>query len=114
MPNEWLRDLYAHQTWAESEHWKAIDAPPGALEDEAIRKRLHHIHFVQHAFLWTIGDRKTSFAMTKAEDFGSFDALRSYAREYHAQAGPRNARLADPPPTDLIFWFWKGRPAGTW
>ena len=162
MPNEWLRDLYAHQAWADAEHWNAIGAHPAAREDAAIRQRLHHLHFVQHAFLWTVGPRDHPFAVTKPGDFTSFDRLREYAREYHVRApilrDLSDARLAEPvsivwfkdppltitvaealtqcamhsqyhrgqnatrlrelggepPPTDLIYWQWKGRPPGAW
>ena len=95
MANQWLRDLHAHQSWADAEHWRAVGAHPAAYEDLAIRGRLHHIHFVQHAFLWTIGDRTQLFTPTKVEDFSSFDALRSYARSYHEQALPLISALSD-------------------
>ena len=47
MPS-YLEELYAHQEWADAEHWRALEAHPPALEDKAIRDRLHHIHLVQH------------------------------------------------------------------
>jgi uncharacterized damage-inducible protein DinB len=105
--NEWLSDLLAHQAWADAVHWKALGAHEAARDDKAIRIRLHHIHFVQHAFLWTVGDRMVPFVPTKADDFGSFDALRRYAHDYYVQAGPAlkslsDARLAEPV---SIVWF---------
>ena len=107
MGHEWLRDLFAHQSWADAEHWRAIGAHPAAYDDLGIRGRLHHIHFVQHAFLWTVGDRKHLFTPTRAEDFSSFEALRSYALEYHEQVGPflkalSDTRLVEPV---SIVWF---------
>jgi hypothetical protein len=42
-----LSDLFAHQEWADSVHWSALGAHAGVLEDEAVRKRLHHLHSVQ-------------------------------------------------------------------
>ena len=107
MSNDWLRNLYGHQSWADAEQWRALGEHPAARSDQAIHNRLHHIHFVQHAFLWTVGDRKSQFAMTTAEDFASFDELRSYAREYHERiapflAGLSDARLAEPV---SIVWF---------
>ena len=163
MSNGWLHDLYSHQTWADSEHWRALGGHQAARDDHAIHKRLHHIHFVQRAFLWTVGDRMSPFVVDKAEDFASFDELRAYARRYHEQvpallAGLSDARLAEPvsivwfkdppltitvaealtqcamhshyhrgqnatrlrelggepPATDLIVWYWKGRPAPLW
>ena len=129
----------------------------------AIRQRLHHIHFVQHAFRWTVGDRAQPFRMTKPEDFPKFESLQAYAREFHEQApsfvksltparlkehvaivwfkdpplsitiaealtqaamhsqyhrGQNATRLrelgGEPPPTDYIFWLWKGRPKPAW
>ena len=107
MAHEWLRDLFAHQAWADAEHWKAIGAHPAARDDKAVRDRLHHIHFVQHAFLWTVGDRTEAFAVTKPADFVSFDALHDYARLYYARLGSAldrltDARLAEPV---SIVWF---------
>ena len=107
MDAQLLKDLARYQAWADAELWRAIGAHSKAREDQAILNRLHHIHFVQHAFLWTVGDRKRLFTPTKAEDFGSFEALRSYAREYHEQVGPlltslSDTRLAEPV---SIVWF---------
>jgi hypothetical protein len=48
----YLHELYAHQEWADAEHWRAFEDFPAALADLAIRSRLHHIHLVQSAFLW--------------------------------------------------------------
>ena len=81
--NPVLHDLYGHQAWADAQHWRAIGAHAPAREDHAIRNRLHHIHFVQQAFLWVVGDRTTDFAMTKPADFPSFEDLKAYARAFH-------------------------------
>ena len=45
--NQILKDLYQHQEWADAEHWQAMEKFHSALEDKAIRYRLHHIHYVQ-------------------------------------------------------------------
>ena len=81
--NPLLHDFYGHQVWADAEHWRAVEAHPPAAQDAAIRNRLHHIHIVQRAFLWAVGDRAEGLALTKADDFASLPALRRYAREYH-------------------------------
>jgi uncharacterized damage-inducible protein DinB len=89
-----LLELFAHQAWADAEHWRALDAFPAALEDNTIAKRLHHLHFVQRAFLsvW----RGEPFQKTSLKDFPSMAALRDHARRYHKDvavflptAGPR-------------------------
>ena len=50
-----LRDLYGHQAWADAEHWRAIEAHPAARDDQAIRRRLYHLHSVQRGFMWVVG-----------------------------------------------------------
>ena len=49
MSNDWLRNLYRYQAWADAEHWRAIGDHQPARHDEAVRKRLHHIHRGQNA-----------------------------------------------------------------
>jgi len=77
----YLNELYSHQTWADAELWRAIEAHPAALADKAIRERLVHIHLVQHGFLWVTGPRTAQFAFKKPEDFPDVVELKSYARQ---------------------------------
>lgn len=78
--SSFLDELYAHQAWADAEHWRAFEGHPLALDDKAIRKRLLHIHQVQHAFLWLTGPRTSGFAFKKLEDFPSMADLKKYAQ----------------------------------
>lgn len=82
--NSYLDELYAHQEWADAEHWRAFEAYPAALADKAIRERLLHIHQVQHAFLWITGPQTSEFGFKKLEDFPSMTDLKQYAQHYHA------------------------------
>src|SRR5262245_53167882 len=158
-----LHDLLRHQEWADAEHWRAIESCPAAAADSVIRTRLHHIHQVQRAFAWIVGDRSERFTITRAEDFADLHALKPYAAEYYAGAVPLLLQLTtdqlarrinvpwfqnppleirvdealtqcvmhshyhrgqnatrlrelggEPPLTDLIAWFWKGRPSASW
>lgn len=84
MPS-YLDELYAHQEWADAEHWRAFEAHPSALEDKAIRERLLHIHLVQQAFLWIVGPRSEPFASRKIEEFPAMADLKTYGREGLAQ-----------------------------
>jgi uncharacterized damage-inducible protein DinB len=43
MDVEVLQDLARHQTWADTEHWKALHANAKLIEDTEIRKRLNHM-----------------------------------------------------------------------
>ncbi|HKT87013.1 MAG TPA: DinB family protein [Candidatus Sulfotelmatobacter sp.] len=80
-----IEELYAHQEWADAEHWRAIEAHPPAFSDVKMRERLLHIHQVQHAFLWVTGSRSAGFAFKKMEDFPSMLELKNYGREGLAQ-----------------------------
>jgi uncharacterized damage-inducible protein DinB len=77
----YLDELYAHQEWADAEHWRAFEAHPATLEDKAIRERLLHIHLVQHAFLWVTGLRTAQFDFKKMEDFPTMADLKKYGRQ---------------------------------
>jgi len=77
----YLTELYAHQEWADAEHWRAFEAHPPALEDQAIRERLLHIHLVQHGFLWVTSPARPEFAFKKLEDFPAASDLKKYAQQ---------------------------------
>ena len=77
----YLDELYAHQEWADAEHWHAFEAHPPALEDKAIRERLLHIHLVQHGFLWVTSPQRSEFAFKKLDDFSTISDLKKYAQE---------------------------------
>ncbi|HEY3972541.1 MAG TPA: DinB family protein [Candidatus Sulfotelmatobacter sp.] len=77
----YLDELYAHQEWADGEHWRAFEAHPAALADKAIRERLFHIHIVQHGFLWVTSPVKADFVFKKLEDFPAMTDLKNYGRE---------------------------------
>lgn len=158
-----LLDLYRHQAWADAEHWRALKSAPAALDDVSIRIRLHHLHLVQQAFLWTARDAGERFAITKPEDYPDIRTMEAEVRVFHETAIPYVAALAEaerneritipwfkdpplvisreealtqaamhsqyhrgqnatrlrelggaPPLTDLIVWWWKGRPAAQW
>jgi uncharacterized damage-inducible protein DinB len=103
--SEMLRDLYAHQAWADAEHWRALAAFPGAMEDTAVHDRLHHIHLVQRAFLSLVQGEPPR--LWKPADYPSLAALREDLLLYHRLAAEvvaalTPARLAD---RVAIPWF---------
>ncbi len=157
----WLRDMIRHMEWADAEHWKALEAFSGGLNDRTIRKHLHHIHLVQHAFCSVVSEKPPVWR--KEEEFKTSDELKSWAKAQHANLEafirdatettlsykvtvpwfknpPLQLSIAealtqvtmhshyhraqnalrfreiggDPPLTDIIAWYWKGRPKPTW
>jgi uncharacterized damage-inducible protein DinB len=105
MPS-YLDELYAHQEWADAEHWRAFEAHAAALQDRAIRERLHHIHLVQSAFLWVTGPRTAQFAVTKAEDYQNMADLKTFARELHVEMASMVGRADDARLAEMIEVPW--------
>jgi uncharacterized damage-inducible protein DinB len=91
----YLAELYAHQKWADAEHWRAFEGYQAALADKALFERLHHIHLVQHAFLWITGPRTSPFEPKKVEAFPDPAALKAYARQGLADLDERLAEAAE-------------------
>jgi len=79
--SSYLDELYAHQVWADAEHWRAFEAHPAALKDKALYERLHHIHLVQHGFLWITGPRTSPFEYKKAAEYPDPASLKQYAQQ---------------------------------
>jgi len=103
--NELLHDLYGHQTWADAEHWKSLESWPSAIRDEAICKRLHHIHLTQRAFLSIV--RGEPLTIKRLEDFPDMAALKDYAHAYHDDVADflKNATSSELALVHVIPWF---------
>jgi uncharacterized damage-inducible protein DinB len=83
-----LQDMLRHQEWADAEHWRAIESCAAAATDTAVRTRLHHIHLVQHAFAWMVGDRNERFVISQPAEFADLAALKPYAAAYYDRSFP--------------------------
>jgi uncharacterized damage-inducible protein DinB len=46
-----LQPLMRHMEWADALVWSAVLALPAERADPLTRERLHHVHWVQHAYL---------------------------------------------------------------
>jgi uncharacterized damage-inducible protein DinB len=99
-----LSELYAHQAWADAEHWRHLETIAGALEDDAVRRRLHHIHLVQRAYLAIVtGER---FRPKPLEKFASMAELKHDARQCHAAADATIRSLSPQATVALITIPW--------
>lgn len=79
-----LRNLLAHQAWADASHWRALEACPPALDDPSIRERLFHIWQVERAFLRVF---RGTPERPRDPAFSAPALLREEARRYHEEAG---------------------------
>ena len=105
--HSYLHELYAHQEWADAEHWRAFEAHPPALKDKALYERLHHIHLVQHGFFWITGPRTSAFEYKKAGQYPDPADLKRYAQQGLADLNDR-LRTATPEALEEIVeipWF---------
>jgi uncharacterized damage-inducible protein DinB len=108
--NPILRDMLGHQFWADTELWNAIGAHAAARGDKVIRDRLHHIHVVQRAFIWALGDRAIQFDVSEPEAFTSFETLASFGRQCHEDFGRVLAGVDDAHLADLVSIPWFQNP----
>lgn len=102
----YLQELFIHQEWADAEHWRAIEACPQALKDNALCERLVHIHLVQHAFLWIAGPQTTQFSLKKPEDFPTTSDLKRYGQEGNADLRKLLMSLAPDRLEEVIVVPW--------
>ncbi len=104
--NSLLRDLCGHQAWADAEHWRAIGSYAPARDDQILRNRLHHLHYVQRSFVWVVGDHAARFVSSAPDDFATFDDLKAFARESHAVIDRLLLRLTDARSVEPVSIPW--------
>ena len=93
-----------------------------AFDDLKRYAREHHDRI--GAYMATVGDARLgeSIAIPWFEDppltITVEQALTQCALHSHYHRGQNATRLrevgGEPPPTDLIFWYWRGRPKAVW
>lgn len=77
-----IRDLYAHQEWADAQHWQALRAFPPVLENEGLKQGLFHIHAVQK--VWLARWQGVDLGFPKIEDYPYTKDLYTFAKSCHA------------------------------
>lgn len=105
--DSYLVELYAHQDWADAEHWRSFESHPPALGDKTLKERLLHIHLVQNGFLWVTGPRTSKFDLKKLEDFKTMADLKRYGRRANAdlQQALKNASTERLEEIIEVPWF---------
>jgi uncharacterized damage-inducible protein DinB len=88
---ELLKDLYAHQAWADAAHWRALLAHGPALGDADLKARLFHIHAVQQ--VWLARWQGVPLPFPKVEDYPDLKDLYHFAKACHVAQGAYLERL---------------------
>ena len=77
-----VRDLYAHQEWADALHWRAVRGSGTAREDAELKARLVHIHGAQQ--IWLGRWQGVRLGMPGADDYGAMEDAFHFAQACHA------------------------------
>ena len=77
-----IRDLYAHQEWADAAHWRAVLGSEAARRDAELKARLVHLHGAQQ--LWLGRWQGISLPFAKAEDHAAIEDTFHFAKACHA------------------------------
>lgn len=88
-----LKELYAHQAWADARQWGALLAHGPAREDPDLFVRLVHLHAVQRAWLGRWQGEPVPFA--EPSDFPGLPELLAYARDAHGRLAAFLAGLGE-------------------
>ena len=105
-----IRDLYAHQAWADAELWRFLDVAPSAIVDKRVGELLNHIHAVQRYFLSAVqGEPLTREQLMIQMELP--ELVESY-QKYHATAESFLAKMRESHLDDAISvpWFPSFRP----
>jgi uncharacterized damage-inducible protein DinB len=100
-----IRDLFAHQAWADFQMWHYLGATPAAHTDKKVFEVLGHTHAVQRFFLSAIqGEPLTRELLTKEIPLPD---LRESYREFHIQADRFLSKMRDSHLKDhvVVPWF---------
>ena len=105
-----LRDLFAHQAWADAQMWHYVGATAAAHTDEKVLKILGHMHAVQRFFLSAVQGEPLTIEELRRE-FPLPDLRDSY-REYHVQADRALSKMRDSHLKDVVVvpWFPEFQP----
>ena len=76
-----IRDLYAHQSWADALQWGAISGSPAAKASEEMKERLVHLHGAQ--WIWLARWQGESQPFPVSSQFVEVEDLRIFALEVH-------------------------------
>jgi uncharacterized damage-inducible protein DinB len=99
-----IRDLFAHQAWADAQMWHYFGATPAAHSDKKVLELLGHIHAVQRFFLSAVqGEPLTREELTKELSLAD---LRDSYRAYHVQADRFLPKMRDSHLKDRITVPW--------
>ena len=101
---ELIRDLYAHQAWADGEMWRFLGDAPQARAEKKVVELLNHIHAVQRFFLSAVqGAPLTREELMKEL---ALVELRTSYEKYHADSQGFLATMSENRLKDVVNVPW--------
>lgn len=100
-----IQDQFRHMEWADACVWRAVKSSEAAMADERMRRRLHHLHAVQRAFLGVWRNEPVDFAA--GTSLGPLE-LMAWGRDYHREALQIVAAFSEPELDRPIVLPWTG------
>ncbi|TSA23891.1 hypothetical protein D4R75_02530 [bacterium] len=103
-----IQDLFGHQEWADAELWKAVEACPGALDQEDISKRFRHFHSTQYAYLQLLRGEKADVRsfISRFGDSVPIQTVKQNAIETHRELAKFLADLPESKLEEKLFIPW--------
>jgi uncharacterized damage-inducible protein DinB len=99
-----IRDLYAHQAWADAEMWRYFGSTAAAHTDRKVVELLGHTHAVQRFFLSVVqGEPLTREEVSKEI---LLPDLRESYRDYHVQVDRALSKMRDSRMKDRVVVPW--------
>ena len=99
-----IRDLFAHNSWANAEVWKFVAATPASHNDKRVLELLNHIHVVQRFFVSTV----QGTPLTRDELQREMDRveLRASFRQFHESTDTFLAKMRESHLDDHVNVPW--------
>jgi uncharacterized damage-inducible protein DinB len=76
-----IRELYAHQSWADALQWEAIAASPAAHGSDELKERLVHLHGAQR--IWLARWKGQTQEFPAPSQFATVEEIRTFAQDVH-------------------------------
>jgi uncharacterized damage-inducible protein DinB len=101
---DFIRDLFAHQAWADSEMWRFLAGAPAAQSQPRVVELLNHIHLVQRFFLSAV--QGTPLTKEQLQKELPLTELRESYKTYHEMAIEYLAGISEDKLQDKITVPW--------
>jgi uncharacterized damage-inducible protein DinB len=102
---ELIKDLFAHQAWADAEMWRFLEGAPVAQSEPRVVELLNHIHAVQRFFLSAVQGQP--IAREELQKELPIPELREAYQRYHSMAHEYLATMPESKLAERVTVPWR-------